>query len=126
MLFRSVHGPNGFYRSFTGRADSRDVEVQTSYEQTGKALTGNLLMRLRNAGDQSVSIEIRDHAYKTKPVTRTIEPRQEISVVLPLEQSHGWYDYSVKPSGSDTEARFAGRVETGKASFTDPFMGGIA
>jgi phospholipase C len=121
-----VHGPNGFYRSFTGRADSRHVEVQTSYEQTGKALTGNLLMRLRNAADQSVSIEIRDHAYKTKPVTRTIEPRQEISVVLHLEQSHGWYDYSVKPSSSDTEARFAGRVETGKASFTDPYMGGIA
>ncbi len=121
-----VHGPNGFYRSFTGRAGSRLVEVQTSYEQTGKALTGNLLMRLRNAGDQSVSIEIRDHAYKTKPVTRTIEPRQGISVVLPLVQSHGWYDYSVKPSGSDTEARFAGRVETGRASFTDPYMGGIA
>ena len=118
-----VHGPNGFYRSFTGRADSRHVEVQTLYEQTGKALTGNLLMRLRNTANQPVSIEIGDNAYKTKPVTRKIEPRQEISIVLHLEQSHGWYDYTVKPSGSDAEARVAGRVETGRASFTDPFMG---
>jgi phospholipase C len=119
-----VYGPNGFYRSFSGRADSRHVEVQTSYEQTGKALTGNLLMRLRNTADQPVSIEIGDNAYKNKSVTRTIEPRQEISVVLPLEQSHGWYDYTVNPSGSNAEARFAGRVETGRGSFTDPFMGG--
>jgi len=120
-----VHGPNGFYRSFTGRADSRHIEVQTSYEHKGNALTGNVLVRLRNAADKPVSIEISDNAYKTKSVTGRIEPRQEISVVLHLEQSHGWYDYTVKASGSDAEARFAGRVETGRASFSDPFMGGI-
>jgi len=84
-----------------------------------------VLVRLRNAADKPVSIEISDNAYKTKSVTGRIEPRQEISVVLHLEQSHGWYDYTVKASGSDAEARFAGRVETGRASFSDPFMGGI-
>jgi hypothetical protein len=29
----------------------------------------------------------------------------------------------VKLKGSGTEARFAGRVETGKPGFTDPLMG---
>ena len=120
-----VHGPNGFYRSFTGRADSRHVEVRTSYEHRGEDLTGNVLVRLRNAADKPVSVEIGDNAYKTKSVTRRIEPRQEISVILRLEQSHGWYDYSVKARGSDAESRFAGRVETGRASFSDPLMGGI-
>ncbi len=120
-----VHGPNGFYRSFTGRADSRPLEVRTSYEQTGKDLTGNVLARLRNTTAKSVSVEMRDNAYKTKSVTRRIEPDQEISVILDLEKSYGWYDYTVKATGSDAEARFAGRVETGRASFTDPLMGGV-
>jgi phospholipase C len=120
-----VHGPNGFYRSFTGRADSRPIEVRTSYEQTGKDLTGNVLARLRNTTAKSVAVEIRDNAYKTKSVSRRIEPGQETSVILHLEKSHGWYDYTVNATGSDGEARFAGRVETGRASFTDPLMGGI-
>jgi phospholipase C len=120
-----VHGPNGFYRSFTGRADSHPVEMRTVYERNGKNLTGNLLVRLRNAAANPVSVEIRDNAYKTSPVTRRVEAGQEISVVLYLEQSHGWYDYTVVTSGSDTEACLAGRVETGKASFSDPVMGGL-
>jgi phospholipase C len=120
-----VHGPNGFYRSFTGRADSSHLDVRTSYEQTGKDLTGNVLIRLRNGTAKSISVEIRDNAYKAKSASRRIEPGQETSVILQLEKSHGWYDYTVKATGSDAEARFAGRVETGRASFTDPLMGRI-
>jgi phospholipase C len=120
-----VHGPNGFYRSFTGRADSPHIEVRTSYEHTGKGLTPNVLVRLRNPAVKPVTVEIRDNAYKTKSVTRRIEPHQETSVILQLEKSHGWYDYTVRVIGSDAEARFAGRVETGRASFTDPLMGRI-
>ncbi len=120
-----VHGPNGFYRSFSGRADSPHIEVRTSYEHTGKDLTPNVLVRLRNAAANPVSVEMRDNAYKTKSVSRNIEPGQETSVILHLEKSHGWYDFTVKATGSDAGARFAGRVETGRASFTDPLMGGI-
>jgi phospholipase C len=80
---------------------------------------------LRNTAAKPVRVEMRDNAYKTKSVSRRIEPGQEISVVLHLEKSHGWYDYSVKATGSEAEARFAGRVETGRASCTDPFMGRI-
>jgi len=120
-----VHGPNGFYRSFTGRGDHRPVDVQTSYEHNGKGWTGNVQVRLRNAADEPVDIEIRDNAYKTKSVTRRIEPRQEVTVILHLEESHSWYDYTINASGSDAEARFAGRVETGRPGFSDPLLGGI-
>jgi phospholipase C len=120
-----VHGPNGFYRSFSGRADSHPVEVRTSYEQRDKSLTGNVLVHLRTAAKEPVNVEIKDNAYKTDLVTRRIEPHQEISIVLDLNQSHGWYDFTVKATGSDAKARFAGRVETGKPRFSDPFMGRI-
>src|SRR5277367_839696 len=55
-----VHGPNGFYRSFTGRADSRHVEARTSYEPSGKDLTGDLLVHLHNTAGEPVRVEIRD------------------------------------------------------------------
>jgi phospholipase C len=120
-----VYGPNGFYRSFTGRADSTHVEMRMAYQQRGKDRTGNLVAHLHNGAGKPVTVEIKDNAYKTNPVSRTIEPGQEISVILRLEQSHGWYDYTVGASGSNAEARFAGHVETGRASFTDPLMGGV-
>jgi phospholipase C len=120
-----VHGPNGFYRSFTGRADSHLVEVQTSYEPRGKELTGNVVVHLRNTAAKLVDVEIVDNAYKTKSVTRSIEPHKEMSVILHCEQSHGWYDCTVKARGSDAEARVAGRVETGRPSVSDPVMGNM-
>ncbi|MEZ4903534.1 MAG: hypothetical protein R2822_18105 [Spirosomataceae bacterium] len=47
-------------------------------------------------------------------------------VILDLTTSFGWYDFSVKVAGFEAfEQRFAGRVETGKASFSDPLMGRV-
>ena len=120
-----VHGPNGFYRSFTGSHASHPLEVRADYEKREKNLTGNLVLHLRNPGGDRVTIEIKDNAYRSKPIAQAIEPRQERSIVLDLNKNHGWYDFSVKADGSGSEARFAGRVETGKPTFTDPLMGGI-
>jgi phospholipase C len=46
------------------------------------------------------------------------------SVVMWSGKSHGWYDVSV--SVDNSEFRYAGRVETGTSSITDPAMGQIA
>jgi hypothetical protein len=40
--------------------------------------------------------------------------------VLELKRSHACYDFGVKANEIGGEARFAGRVEIGRASFTDP------
>jgi len=37
----------------------------------------------------------------------------------------GWYDFTVKSEHSSDEARYAGHVETGSPSFSDPLMGGM-
>jgi len=45
------------------------------------------------------------------------------SLVLRLNRSHHWYDFSVTIGGVDRYLRrYAGRVETGKAGFSDPAM----
>jgi phospholipase C len=119
-----VHGPNGFYRSFTGDPASRPLSVHVAYEQEGSGLTGNVQVHLLNAGDAPITATIADNSYKTGTVTRTIGTGQRASIVLNLKRSHGWYDFTVKQSNSGAESSFAGRVETGKPSFSDPLMGG--
>ena len=119
-----VHGPNGFYRSFTGGAGPGHVEVQALYDQRGSALTGKLKLQLRNHLPGPATVEISD-SYGSKPLSRTINKNEEASILLQLEQNHGWYDYTVRTEGLTAEARFAGRIEAGKDTFTDPIMGGL-
>ena len=47
--------------------------------------------------------------------------------MLPLGASGGWYDFSVRVNGqADFSRRFAGRMETGADSTSDPAMHGPA
>ncbi|MGH9919742.1 MAG: phospholipase domain-containing protein, partial [Nitrososphaerales archaeon] len=95
-----------------------------AYEGKGSVLTGNVQVKLRNGGAQDAAVAIRDNAYGAATVSQTVGAGKETSVVLPLGQSHGWYDFTVQAAGSTAEVRFAGRVETGRPSFSDPLMGG--
>jgi len=83
-------------------------------------------LHLRNTSQGPITVEINDNSYHARPLTRTLGANQTTATILHLTQSHGWYDYTVKATGSDAEARFAGRVENGQASFSDPVIGGTA
>jgi phospholipase C len=121
-----VHGPNGFYRSFTGAvAPAPSVEVRTSCERNSSGFTGNLIIHLRNTTKTLLSIVVTDNSYKTARKTTIVQPGKERVVVLPLKHSHGWYDFTVRSAGSESEVRYAGHLETGGSSFSDPLMGGI-
>ncbi len=122
-----VHGPNGFYRSFTGDAKAPKVKVSAAYELNGSTLTGNVLVNLENADANAVTVTVADNSYGTAMVARSIAVGQKKSVALNLQKSHGWYDFTVRVEGSSTDdaAHFAGHVETGRSSFTDPLMGRV-
>lgn len=121
-----VHGPNGFYRSFSGNPSSPTIQIRTEYERSGAQLTGNVKVHLRNLGDRPSTAHIEDNSYKTGAVTKTIHPGHEESAVLFLKKNYSWYDFTVKLDGSESIARFAGHVETREISFSDPLMGGVA
>lgn len=120
-----VHGPNGFFRSFSGNLASSRLQVRASYEEKASRLTGNIRVHLQNTGATPVVAVIEDNSYKARPVTRKVLPGTETTAVLDLKRNHGWYDFTVKVTGSRTEARYAGRVETGQPSFSDPVMGAM-
>lgn len=123
-----LHGPNGFYRAFTGSAHDPSLQVDFAYQQSPKTKkpTGHVTLGIKNTQFSSLQVTIKDNAYGKKDITRTIAPGDTAAIALSLDASHGWYDFSIKANGFDTfEKRYAGRVETGLESFSDPFMGRV-
>ncbi|WP_298741392.1 phosphocholine-specific phospholipase C [uncultured Chitinophaga sp.] len=118
-----VHGPNGFFREFKGSGKDPQVGVSCMY---APAAAQQLLLKLVNNSKAALTIEITDNSYKTGSRTQVLNAGASKDVLLDLSKSFGWYDHSVKVKGADGfEQRFAGRVETGKSSFTDPLMGRV-
>lgn len=125
----AVHGPNGFYRAFKGGGDP-GIKIWCSYklgETAGReAATGLMLHLSHNGGSSRYEVKITDH-YAGKSTTRRISPegRQEV-VILDLVRQHRWYDVTISVNGmKGFQRRYAGRVETGASSFTDPQMGRV-
>lgn len=121
-----VYGPNGFYREFTGNHHTPRLQVCCSYERS-RNLTGNVVLRLSNGEQKEVALEITDNAYGN-PTIRTLVAAGQLdkTVLLNLNKSGSWYDFTVRPLGSEVIAyRFAGHVETGEDGITDPAMGKV-
>jgi phospholipase C len=125
-----VYGPNGFFREFAGDEQDPAIEIRCGYEHDGKSPTGRLEIHLRNLDSRSQTLEIVDAAYnrgsKTQALAAAGQPGSQKSLVLDLSASHNWYDVRVRAKGFDRfEKRYAGHVETGRTSFSDPFMGRV-
>jgi phospholipase C len=120
-----VHGPNGFFRSFKGNKDNPSVAVICNYQvaKNKNSLTENIEINMQNNA-AAYSIDITDHYTKTTQA-KQLNAHSSPSVAFDLSKNFGWYDVSVKVKGSSFEKRYAGKVETGKESFTDPMMGRV-
>ncbi|CAN5623000.1 phospholipase C, phosphocholine-specific [soil metagenome] len=123
-----VYGPNGFYRAFSGNNNDPRLKVLCKYEfEKGNpnALTGNLIISLYNVGSKDFTVEIKDNAYKSETQKTLITASTQEIITINLGNHANWYDLSVTVDGNNSfMKRFAGHVETGKHSFTDPLMGG--
>ena len=116
-----VYGPNGFYREYKGNAADPLIDVACDYQQAHIALK---LVNLSH--EKAYNVEITDHGYKTNNHKVIVNKKGENTLVLDLSKSHGWYDFSLKITGNKSfEKRYAGRVENGKHSFSDPLMGKV-
>ncbi|MCC7525763.1 MAG: DUF756 domain-containing protein, partial [Chitinophagaceae bacterium] len=124
-----LYGPNGFYRECMGNDEDPRLQIQCLYETGGRnhKPTGNIVLDMSNSDPSKPShIEVTDNAYGKNRIRKTIIGSANEKLILNLKSSYGWYDFSVRVAGFDQfEKRFAGRVETGKESFTDPFMGRV-
>jgi phospholipase C len=122
-----VNGPNGFFREFKGDKSTSLPKTALSYHKASNGkLSGNVLVNLTNNSTVPLSVIIADNAYGIKEIRKEIPAKSRVQVALNLEKSFNWYDFSIKLKGNSIfEQRFAGHVETGLATKTDPFMGRV-
>jgi len=110
-----VLGPNGFHRRFAGQ----DAGVEVAARAKGDAL----LVTVSNTRPEPRMAVI--EAPGLPPWRVTIKAGGAQAKAFPTQQ--GWYDLTARLDGEPTWLRrLAGRVETGKASISDPLMGGAA
>lgn len=117
-----VYAPNGFYRSFSGNPGFGFLRMRMEYETKNAKPTGNIIVHVRNPSSKALTVVVADNSYGMDAKAMRINPNQVHTVALDLQKSQGWYDFTVK-AGPNAEAHFAGRVETGRSSISDPLMG---
>lgn len=121
-----VLGPNGFHRAFQGNVlEKHQIESLPEIRVCVEECSPTIYLKVRHDGQKAVELNVKDRGYlEGKTWTLTTKNNSETELKLDLSSMYGWYDFTVTLNGSSTyQRRFAGRIETGKDSYSDPFMG---
>ncbi|WP_439556127.1 phosphocholine-specific phospholipase C [Dyadobacter sp.] len=124
-----VYGPNGFFREYIGTKASGSVKVGTRYQQDGKNKSNASLAFSFGITDneKDTFITVTDNAYGADTKTigiRHLSVGNELLVPLDVSGNSNWYDFSITLSSDpDFFQRYAGHIETGTLSESDPYMG---
>ncbi|MEU6265491.1 phosphocholine-specific phospholipase C [Saccharopolyspora shandongensis] len=104
-----MHGPNGFFRRFAGDTarDSAAVAVRRRSDSRTLAITVT--------APKDVTVVIED-AY------RGAVPIQGGQAMLDTRASGGWYDVTIAVPGTAWSRTFAGHLEDGRPSVSDPAL----
>jgi phospholipase C len=105
-----LHGPNGWFRRFAG-TEGQDGAV-ISLTRTGSTLE----LRLSVDAPRGTKVVVTD-GYAGR---LTVRGRR---AVLDTTASAGWYDLTVTVPGTSYVRTFAGHLENGKPSLSDPALG---
>ncbi|MDQ1855954.1 phosphocholine-specific phospholipase C [Chryseobacterium sp. WLY505] len=106
-----IFGPNGFFRKFQG---SISPEIEIILENITAKSQVELI--IRNHKKKNFSINLEDLYTKNKKTISVQKPEEKI--MINLDQFKGWYD--LKITLNEHLWHFAGRIETGKVSVSDP------
>lgn len=123
-----VLGPNGFHRHIAGdvrRASGTALPEMVLRAERG---TGELVIDLINNGGQPCTFQLKANKYYagTWPEVRVVA-RSRSSLRLPLSASANWYDFGLRVNEfPGWFRRFAGHLENGLPSISDPAMQGAA
>ncbi|MBX3111053.1 MAG: phospholipase C, phosphocholine-specific [Fimbriimonadaceae bacterium] len=108
-----IDGPNGFLR-----------QVKSSgtplFEANVRSLGGDVQLEILNPSGESIQVVVKDQSYGEKLPTVRVPAHGSRKVRVSTAKSARWYDVSA--SAGETAYRFAGRVETGEWTTSDPAM----
>jgi phospholipase C len=114
-----VHGPNGFLREFRDTAPYTFISADCRYDDA----TGELVFVVRNHGAEARKLVMQGLGYDAQePRIYQLAPGSTIGNRWAIASSGHWYDIELR-SGSLVR-RWAGHIETGRDSHSDPALGG--
>ena len=113
----AVYGPNGFFRSFAG---SGRLAVSAQYDEA----RSQVALVLTNTGSEPLRVSVSTATASRPP--RSTSPPAVRRAASSLRTAGGWYDLTVTVQRvPDFKVKYAGHVENGRPSISDPLMGGV-
>ena len=119
----SVFGPNGFFRRFKGAGAGATSGLDVRARHDGRH--NEIVLDVKNRGT-ATSVVTLSSRYSARSTKLTLKPGAAQVERWSVERTRGWYDVVVKLRNDATfEYRYAGHVENGEDSISDPGMGGL-
>ncbi|MFM2418784.1 MAG: hypothetical protein RL385_3507, partial [Pseudomonadota bacterium] len=114
-------GPGGMHAHFCGAHGDSAAEVEARSQRD----SGSLTLHLRNRGAHPVAFRIVSLAHLRMPPIDVVVPADgALARSFDLQSSAHWFDFAVVQLDSkEFVRRFAGHVETGRPSISDPTFG---
>ncbi|WP_406739626.1 phosphocholine-specific phospholipase C [Streptomyces atratus] len=110
----TVHGPNGFLRTFKGNNKAAEPEVTARHD------AGSLKLTLNNPSTADAHLTV-TNAYGGERQTYTVRAGATVEQSIDLRATKRWYDLTVVVEGNAGYLRrLAGHVENGQAGVSDP------
>jgi phospholipase C len=122
----NIQGPNGFFRHFYGNKNIQGLEVSLIYE-TKKGMhqinTGNLFLHIVNKTSKLQTFLLEDLSYGKDKKEVKVSAKETLQLKINLA-AHHWYDLKITVDNiTDAFWHYAGHVEDGNISTSDPLMG---
>jgi len=109
-----IDGPNGFLRQFNGPSGDPQAEILVSTKGDQVEVV------VKNAQGGKRDVEIQDVSYGAAAQKKSAGANGTVKLTVDTKKNHGWYNFTVNVG--DLSYRYAGRIETGQWSITDPAM----
>jgi phospholipase C len=95
------------------------LDILTNYDPK----RGEIILVITNPSTQPINVFVLDN-YKNKMSTFGIKPGATVSDSLPVNDLSGWYDLTITVDADPSIAyHFAGHLEDGNDSISDPAIG---
>ncbi|QIL72593.1 phospholipase C, phosphocholine-specific [Diaphorobacter sp. HDW4B] len=115
-----IYGSNGYLTEFKGdiaQAPALHPDAFPCYD----TVRGDVIITVVNRGLKPLTFSL-SNAYAKDPIRQVaLQPGETADIPFALQGSQSWYDIGIRVKELPAFAyRFAGHVETGRASMTDP------